>query len=138
MEKIVCVRLSSSGCIGCSTKKLYCRPEEPPNPDDPIMDVKGMAVNLSRGTNESWKDKLMANSAVGEKHQKEEKDAKSRGQFVRMVVFEDIGKPLISKFRIDSRLREEGKNNDGEGGWHRGGQHDQEIEDKRGKEKIPE
>ncbi|KAH1066287.1 hypothetical protein J1N35_031274 [Gossypium stocksii] len=48
-----------------------------------------MAANLSCGTNESWKDKLMGNSADGEKPQKEEKDAKSRRKETSMVLEED-------------------------------------------------
>ncbi|MBA0864308.1 hypothetical protein Goshw_001612 [Gossypium schwendimanii] len=67
MEKIAGVTSSSCGRIGHSTKKVDRRAEEPPDPDDPIVDVKGMVVNLIRGTNESLKDKLMGNSANGEK-----------------------------------------------------------------------
>ncbi|MBA0623175.1 hypothetical protein Godav_008657 [Gossypium davidsonii] len=67
MEKIVGVTPSSCGRIGHSTKKVHRRAEEPPDLYDPIMDVKGMAVNLIHGTNESLKDKLMGNSADGEK-----------------------------------------------------------------------
>ncbi|MBA0565461.1 hypothetical protein Golob_010336 [Gossypium lobatum] len=67
MEKIVGVTSSSCGRIGHSTKKVHHRTEEPLDPDDPIVDVKGMVVNLIRGTNESLKDKLMGNSADGEK-----------------------------------------------------------------------
>ncbi|PPD86592.1 hypothetical protein GOBAR_DD16486 [Gossypium barbadense] len=62
MEKIAGVTSSSCGRIGHSTKKVHRRAEEPPDPDDPIVDVKGMAVNMIRGTNESLKDKLMGNS----------------------------------------------------------------------------
>ncbi|MBA0691237.1 hypothetical protein Goari_008876 [Gossypium aridum] len=74
MEKIAGVTSSSCGRIGHSTKKVHRRAEEPPDPDDPIVDVKGMV---------------------------EEKDAKSRGQFVRMVVFVDMGKLLISNRRYE-------------------------------------
>ncbi|KAH1039048.1 hypothetical protein J1N35_040791 [Gossypium stocksii] len=84
MEKSISVMSSSGGDIGRPTKKVRCRPEEPPNPDDPILDGKGMVVNSSGGTNESWKDKLIGNSADGEKSQK---------------------KPLISKVRIDRRIQ---------------------------------
>ncbi|MBA0721858.1 hypothetical protein Golax_009362, partial [Gossypium laxum] len=39
-----------------------------------MVDAKGMTVNSSGGTNELWKNKLMGNSANGEKPQKEEED----------------------------------------------------------------
>ncbi|MBA0816496.1 hypothetical protein Gohar_001153, partial [Gossypium harknessii] len=63
MEKSIGVTLSSGGGIGRSTRKVRCRPKEPLDPDDPIVDAKGMMVNSSGSTNESWKDKLMGNSA---------------------------------------------------------------------------
>ncbi|PPD93667.1 hypothetical protein GOBAR_DD09416 [Gossypium barbadense] len=62
MEKSVGVTLSSGSGIGRLTKKVRCRPKEPLDPDDPIVDAKGMMVNSSGSTNESWKDKLMGNS----------------------------------------------------------------------------
>ncbi|MBA0746837.1 hypothetical protein Gogos_009320, partial [Gossypium gossypioides] len=39
-----------------------------------MADAKGMTVNSSGGTNELWKNKLIGNSADGEKPQKEEED----------------------------------------------------------------
>ncbi|MBA0601285.1 hypothetical protein Gorai_004466 [Gossypium raimondii] len=74
MEKSTGVTSSSGGDVRHSTKKVRRRPEEPPNPDDPILDTKGLAVNSSGGTKESLKDKLIGNNADGEKPQKENED----------------------------------------------------------------
>ncbi|MFQ6620306.1 hypothetical protein Gotur_000840 [Gossypium turneri] len=45
---------------------------EPPDPDDPVLDDKGIKVNTTNVTTKSWKDKLLGNTTALVNTQKEE------------------------------------------------------------------
>ncbi|MBA0573855.1 hypothetical protein Golob_001110, partial [Gossypium lobatum] len=108
MEKSVGVTLSSGGGIGRSTKKLRCRPKEPLDPDDPIVDAKGMMVNSSGSTNESWKDKLMGNSTDGQETDpavEEDKSPKQETVLQEEVEAEKYGSWIIFERRQRRKAR---------------------------------
>ncbi|PPR81889.1 hypothetical protein GOBAR_AA38824 [Gossypium barbadense] len=107
----------AGGNIGRSTKKVRCKPKEPLDPDDLIVDAKGMTVNSSGSTNEPWKDKL-----IGQETDPAVEEDKSPKQ--ETVLQEEVeAKKYGSWMTFERKAKEEGKNSGDEGGWHRGGQH---------------
>ncbi|MBA0602922.1 hypothetical protein Gorai_003085, partial [Gossypium raimondii] len=102
------VTLSSGGGIGRSTKKVRCRPKEPLDPDDPIVDAKGMMVNSSGSTNESWKDKLMGNSTDGQETDpavEEDKSPKQETVLQEKVEAQKYGSWMIFERRQRRKAR---------------------------------
>ncbi|KAK5819973.1 hypothetical protein PVK06_025013 [Gossypium arboreum] len=61
-----------SGRIGRSIKKLRQRSTEPPDPDDLVVNDKGIKVNTNNVTTKLWKDKLLGNTTTSMNTQKEE------------------------------------------------------------------
>ncbi|MBA0846226.1 hypothetical protein Goarm_023341 [Gossypium armourianum] len=50
---------STGDNAGRSTKKVSRRPDEPPDPDDLVVNDKGMSVDIPTAQSESWKDKFL-------------------------------------------------------------------------------
>ncbi|MBA0732897.1 hypothetical protein Gogos_016959 [Gossypium gossypioides] len=117
------------GSLGRAAKKTRMRPNEPPDPNDPIVDEQRRSV-LSRENNiASWKDKLLGSfDNIGSSHEEEDfnlkegdvskevvdgpvtkidpnTDTRARGKFARLAVFADLGQPLVSKIMIDGRIQ---------------------------------
>ncbi|MFQ6668160.1 hypothetical protein Gotur_033915 [Gossypium turneri] len=72
--------------IGCSTKKGKRRLTEPPDPNDPVVDDKGMKVNPTNITPISWKDKLMGDMANVMNTQKDENFDLQKGDAKNEIV----------------------------------------------------
>lgn len=64
--------LSVNASNGRLSKKVHRRLEEPPDLDDPMVDGKGVKVNLETVVKGSWKDMLLGNSAGSHDFEKEE------------------------------------------------------------------
>lgn len=50
---------STGNNAGRSTKKVSRRPDEPPDPDDLVVNDKGTSVDIPTAQSESWKDKFL-------------------------------------------------------------------------------
>ncbi|PPR95401.1 hypothetical protein GOBAR_AA25267 [Gossypium barbadense] len=72
--------------IGCSTKKVQRRLTEPLDPDDLVVDDKGMKVNPTNTAPISWKDKLMGDMANVMNTQKDENFDLQKGEAKNEIV----------------------------------------------------
>ncbi|MBA0607126.1 hypothetical protein Godav_019472 [Gossypium davidsonii] len=86
--------------------------DEPPDLDDLMMNEKRVRVEGFVTQPVSWKEKLIGSVPVEVNVKKEagckidrNTDNTFRGQFMRLVVFIDLEKPLVSKMRIDGKVQ---------------------------------
>ncbi|PPD96434.1 hypothetical protein GOBAR_DD06554 [Gossypium barbadense] len=71
-----------------STKKVKCRTNEPPDPDDPVVNEKGIRLDRVGIQPVSWKEKLMGSASIGANVQQEEDFDLDDGD-VKAVIIDD-------------------------------------------------
>ncbi|MBA0787302.1 hypothetical protein Gotri_024880 [Gossypium trilobum] len=80
--------MDSATDVRRSTKKVKCRTDEPPDPDDPVVNEKGIRMDRVGIQPVSWKEKLMGSASTGANVQQEEDFELDDGD-VKAVIIDD-------------------------------------------------
>lgn len=83
--------------LGRVTKKIRKRPNEPPDPDDPVVYGQGMLVDSREQSTTSWRDKLLGSTSNNDPLQKDDDISKEVIDGVPSIMFSERAHDFIAQ-----------------------------------------